>query len=310
MARKTSNRIGKTATDVAEGSRRLAIAIDQQRQLLRSAAARLAAAGSGAVHHGRVAARRMRSLLKTFGPLVDARSDRLLRADLRSFARSLASTRETDVRRDLLLGLVRRHQDVTPADVERLGAMLDECCREARDSLGRRAAEPGWSALLDAIEREATVEYLRLRSDASLADVLERVDDAWQKAERQLLREPTAVAELHELRLALKHFRYAIEPVADLGEAEAAELLVRLRKAQDRIGEHRDTLLAADWVRANARALGSRLAPRLLALLARHEQRLRKQAARRARDVLPAGRRWRRATRRLRKGTTTGPARR
>jgi len=108
------------------------------------------------------------------------------------------------------------------------------------------------------------------------------------------------------LRLALKHCRYALEPVSDLRAAEARKLLRRLRDAQDRIGEHRDTLQAEHWVRANGRALGGPLSRFLLQLLERHEKRIRRQAAARARKVLPAYQDWRKATRRLRKETRPG----
>jgi CHAD domain-containing protein len=113
--------------------------------------------------------------------------------------------------------------------------------------------------------------------------------------------EPESVAELHELRLALKHCRYALEPVADLQSRGAARLMRRLRAAQDRIGEHRDTLLADHWVRLNERSLGRTLTAQLVEDLARQERVLRRQAVNRSRKVLPAWREWRDATRRLRR---------
>jgi hypothetical protein len=75
-----------------------------------------------------------------------------------------------------------------------------------------------------------------------------------------------------------------------------------LRGAQDRIGEHRDTLLAEHWVRENERALGRPLVGRLAASIEIREQRLRRQSATRAGRVLDAWRAWRDATRRVRKG--------
>ena len=113
--------------------------------------------------------------------------------------------------------------------------------------------------------------------------------------------DPESVAELHELRLALKHCRYALEPVADLESRAAARLMRRLRAAQDRIGEHRDTLLADHWARLNERSLGRTLTAQLVGDLARQERVLRRQAVSRSRKVLPAWREWRDATRRLRR---------
>jgi len=81
-----------------------------------------------------------------------------------------------------------------------------------------------------------------------------------------------------------------------------ARLLRRLRGAQDRIGEHRDTLLAEHWVRENERSLGRPLVGRLVASVEIREQRLRWQSAARAAKVLEAWQAWRDATRRVRQG--------
>ena len=289
--------------EAAEGSRRIEAVLREQQRLLRAAAARLPDAGSDDVHDGRVAARRMRSLLKTFRPMLDVRCARLMRADLRSFARSLALVREADVRRDLLVGLSASDPTLAPEELQRLATILDDRCLEARSSLARHVAEPGWAALAAAVQGEAAIADLRIRPDVELGDVLGRVNHSWTTAVRRLESEPTDTAGLHALRLALKHGRYALEPVADVVPDEVSRLLRRLRAAQEGIGEHRDIVLAGHWVSSNESALGGNLTRHLVALLARRERRLRARAASLARRVLPAVRRWRKATRALRKGT-------
>jgi CHAD domain-containing protein len=289
--------------EAAEGSRRIEAVLREQQRLLRAAAGRLPDAGSDDVHDGRVAARRMRSLLKTFRPMLDVRCARLMRADLRSFARSLALVREADVRRDLLVGLSASDPTLAPEELQRLATILDDRCLEARSSLARHVGEPGWAALAAAVQGEAAIADLRIRPDVELGDVLGRVNHSWTTAVRRLESEPTDTAGLHALRLALKHGRYALEPVADVVPDEVSRLLRRLRAAQEGIGEHRDIVLAGHWVSSNERALGGNLTRHLVALLARRERRLRARAARLARRVLPAVRRWRKATRALRKGT-------
>jgi CHAD domain-containing protein len=280
----------------------------EHQQRLRSAAARIEAAGSADVHDGRVAARRLRSLLKTFRPLLDERRARLMRADLRSFARTLSAVREADVRRDLLLALAHGDSGLPDPDLRRLRGRLEDLRLEARGSLRRHAAEPGWAALRRAIENDAAVRALIVRGDADLAEVLRLVEFSWRKAVRLLKSKPSEPAELHELRLALKHCRYAVEAVADVQPEAAARLLRRLRVAQDSIGEHRDTLLADHWVRLNERSLGRPSSNRLLELLGQHEKRLRRRAAKRAVGVLAAHDQWRDAIRPLRKGRKTGRA--
>ena len=290
----------------AEGSRRIEAVLREQQRLLRAAAARLPDAGSDDVHDGRVAARRMRSLLKTFRPMLDVRCARLMRADLRSFARSLALVREADVRRDLLVELSGSDPTLAAEELQRLATILDDRCLEARSSLARHVAEPGWAALAAAVQSEAAIADLRIRLDVTLGDVLCCVNDSWTAAVRRLESEPTDTAGLHALRLALKHGRYALEPVADVAPDEVSQLLRRLRAAQEGIGEHRDVVLAGHWVSSNESALGGNLTRHLVVLLARRERRLRARAATLARRVLPAVRRWRKATRALRKGTKKG----
>ena len=88
------------------------------------------------------------------------------------------------------------------------------------------------------------------------------------------------------------------------GRDALERLLRRLRGAQDRIGEHRDTLLAEHWVRENERALGRPLVGRLVAGIGIREQRLRRQSAARAAKVLEAWQAWRDATGRVRRGAS------
>lgn len=305
MLRKRPQR-PRPVPEAAEGSRRIEAALREQQRLLRDVAARLQDAGSDDVHDVRVAARRMRSLLKTFRPMLDARCARLMRADLRSFARSLALVREADVRRDLLVELSGSDPGLTAEDLRRLATMLDDRCLEARSSLARHVAEPGWAALAAAVQSGTAIADLQIRPDATLGDVLRCVNESWAAALRRLESEPTDTAGLHALRLALKHGRYALDPVADVAPDEVSQLLRRLRAAQEGIGEHRDVVLAVHWLSSNESALGGNLTRRLVALLSRQERRLRARAATLASRVLPALRRWRKATRALRKGTKPG----
>lgn len=275
-------------------------AVREQQRLLGAALA-LESSGVEDVHRGRVAARRLRSILKTFRPLFEPRRARLYRVDLRSFARSLAGVREADVRRGLLVSLAGRAEAMPPGERERLDAVLEDARIAARQALGRHRREPGWLALRKALERHAAGRALLTDRNATLRQVLVLVERSWRRPVKLLADDPRTALELHEVRLALKHCRYALEPVRDFAPKASARLMRRLREAQDCIGEHRDTLLAEHWVRANERQLGRALAERLVADLQVRERLLRRKAARRCRRVLEAWRRWRAATVRLRK---------
>lgn len=285
---------------------RLQAAFSEQQSLLAAALRGLDSAGVEDVHGARVAARRLRSMLKTFRPLLEPRRARLYRADLRSFARTLGAAREADVRRELLLGLARADASIAAPERRRLVVLLDDACIEARATLRRHLAEPGWAALVAALERHRSSRALFVRQDATLADVVVLVAGAWRRPVRLLREEPRETAELHELRLAFKHCRYALEVVDDVAPRDTARLLRRLRAAQDRIGDHRDALLAEHWLQLNERRLGSGLVERLRRHLATRERQLRRQSAARAARVLDAWRTWRDATRAVRKAATRG----
>jgi CHAD domain-containing protein len=223
---------------------------------------------------------------------------------LRSFARALGAAREADVRRDLLLAMAAGDESLRPAERARLEGLLDDLCADARERLRRRLAEPGWEALRVALQRHAASESLLASRDAGLAQVLDLAERSWKRPARHLEEPPDDAVELHELRLALKHCRYALEPLSDVAPTATAQLVRRLRSAQDTLGEHRDVLLASHWVRLNERRLGRRLTTRLAGLLDQREQRLRAAAFRRIRKLRPALADWRKATRRLRGGKT------
>jgi CHAD domain-containing protein len=293
------------AAESAEGSRRIANAIQEQQRVL-SAVAALDTVGVEDVHRTRVAARRLRSVLKTFGPLLESRRARLYRVDLRSYARALAGVREADVRRELLAAIAGQDTSVPPAERKRLDLLLEDACIGAREALRRHRSEPGWAALCGALTRHAANQALIVEHKASLARVLSMVARAWRKPVRLLKVEPDSADELHELRLALKHCRYALEPVADVAPKATARLLRRLRGAQDAIGEHRDLMLAEHWLRSNERQLGRELSAQLVSDLQRRERQLRRLAARRSRKVYEAYSVWRAATRRLTRETKPG----
>jgi CHAD domain-containing protein len=283
---------------LAPGSRRLVQALSQQHASLVRAIDALPAGRAGDVHSSRVAARRLRSLLRTYRPLLDSRRARLARIDLRSCARTLGAVREADVRRDLLLELARGDPDFPAPDLARLSEALDEACIGSREQLRRHLQEPSWVALTDALEGLAPIEHLVQRRDVGEDELLRLAARPWRRARRGLEHFPRALERQHALRLALKHCRYALEPLADLAPRRGARLARRLRAAQDAIGEHRDCLLAGHWVEANARALGRSGVQRLVERVATRERELGKCASLRAAAVWRDYRKWRRAARR------------
>jgi hypothetical protein len=199
MTQSRQKAVAPPAQAPADGSRRIEEAVREQQRLLAAAAA-FESAGVEDVHRGRVAARRLRSQLKTFRPLLEPRRARLYRVDLRSFARALAGVREADVRRELLIAAASRDGSIPPADHEQLASLLEDACIAAREALHRHHREPGWAALLAALERHAAGRHLFVNHAAGLDEVLGMVAASWRKPVRLLEARAAVVAQALSLR--------------------------------------------------------------------------------------------------------------
>ena len=283
------------------GSRHIADALARQQQRLAGILPRLAEVRAEDVHDGRVAARRLRSLLKTYRPMLDERRARLYRLDLRSFARALGAVREADVLADLVVGLANADAAVSPTARARAASLAERHRAAARAALTERLQEPEWRALSRALLRQGADQRLLTDKGAGLEQALGRVDRPFRKAMRLLEKKPSDADALHQLRLAFKHCRYGLESVADVAPVEASRLLRSLRRVQDSIGSHRDTVLARQWIELNRAQLGTGLAGRLDRRLAERDADLLVESVKRSRKVRSAHQRWwsacRRATR-------------
>ena len=295
---------------MSAGSRQLAAALQAQQARLVSVAGHLATVGGVDVHDARVAARRLRSMLATFRPLLDADAAKRMRRRLRTVAHGLTLVREADVRRDLLRRLAQEDPEIAPADAARLDTLLSASLAAARAGVHREIAGPGWVANLASLADAVALDALLVRRDASQRELLQLAHRPWRRARKLVARDPRDAKELHRLRLVLKHCRYAFEAVATCSPTRAARVLRKLRAAQDHLGEHRDVLQAQDWVREHAASLGVPLATVIRQSLRRRDRALRREAVERADEVLLAYAGWRTATRGLRqaKGRARGRA--
>jgi CHAD domain-containing protein len=263
---------------LAAGSRHVADALARQQQRLAGIIPRLAEARPEDIHDGRVAARRLRSLLKTYRPMLEVR--------------------EADVLADLVDGLLTGDAGVSPTARERAVRLTGRERAAARAALTERLAGPEWRALCRALLRHGVDQRLLAEKGAGLEQALDRVDRPFRKAMRLLENKPSDADALHRLRLAFKHCRYALESVADVAPTEASRLLRSLRRVQDSIGSHRDVVLARQWVERNRMQLGARLAGRLDQLLVERDADLLVESVKRSRKVRSTHQRWRSACRR------------
>lgn len=216
------------------------------------------------LHQLRVATRRARAVLRAARPVVDSAWADGLRAELGWLGGALGPARDADVL---------------------LAAMLAEVAALGEDA----GAAPGLIALLEAERterRSAVVEALSSDRYLALLDTLEAVGPqavphggkgtlrtVWAAELRRTRRAADTLAEtspdeeLHAFRIRVKRLRYATELAAhELGRARADAVVREAKRLQDTLGEHQDSVVAEERVRAwsAADATGRLVAGRLI----------------------------------------------
>ena len=213
------------------------------------------------VHQARVATRRMRSDLRTFGSLLDPAWSAGIVEDLRWLGGKLGAARDADV---LLGRLTARATLLDGADRQAIGRLLAELARAreaAHTDMLAALREPRYAEILDRLVDAANAPRLLLEADLPAATVLPRlVRGPWRRLERAVsrLEEPPTDEELHAVRIAAKRVRYASEAVAPLLGKPARDLAQAAAALQDILGEHNDAVVAARWLRgpmANSRSV-------------------------------------------------------
>jgi CHAD domain-containing protein len=213
-----------------------------------------------AVHQMRVGCRRLRSDLRTFGPLVEPGWAGGLRAELGWLAQALGGARDAEVLRARL----RRTAGADPlaplddAAVARLDADLAARHEDALVALDKTLVSDRYLALVDLLVDAAQKPRLSPLAAKPAREVLPKlVAKPW----RQLAfgqrgvdgandLDPVAPDDRwHAVRIRGKRARYAVEAVAGVLGGGAADLAKALATVQDLLGEHQDAAIAAEtWL--------------------------------------------------------------
>jgi CHAD domain-containing protein len=228
------------------------------------------------LHQLRVAARRLRSVLRTASPLLDEAWVDRLRDELSWLGDQLGEARDLDVMLDHLRGELAK---IDPADRRALRPLLTKLGRE------REAAQ---KRVLDALRSErylgllATLEGATSspppgRGDQSLDDAARAELDRLRKAMAKLERSPSDEA-LHRARIKGKRARYAAELLEPERGKAMARVVDRAKDFQDVAGEHQDAHVAEERIRAFATESRSR-ATLAAGILVGRQRACREQAA-------------------------------
>jgi CHAD domain-containing protein len=213
-----------------------------------------------AVHKARVACRRLRSDLQTFGPLLDPLWLQHVVADLRWLGVVLGHLRDSDVL-SLRLTLNGDAAAMETGGLEELrGHLAQERRRSSRD-------------LAEAMDSERylrLVERLRTAAHAppfSLAGNMDPGDPARVALPSLLLPRSKALRrrvrraghhpsdhDLHRIRIAAKRLRYGAEAASPVLGKPARRVARQAERLQVVLGEHHDAVAAEAWLRRVVRA--------------------------------------------------------
>jgi len=220
------------------------------------------------VHQMRVSARRLRSGLRVFRPLLDREWADALRDELAWVAGELGDYRDTEV----LLERLEAHLDLLPEEVDREAArvhietVLTLRLAAARDRalamLGSKRYHDLHVRLVHASADPVTTAEADLPGRTVVPPL---VEGAWKKLAKQatrLLADERNLPggapdeEWHQTRISAKKARYAAEAAAPVFGEDAAAFGKQLSRVTEVLGEHQDAAIAVDRIVELAHAEG------------------------------------------------------
>jgi len=203
------------------------------------------------VHRARVASRRLREMLPLTAGIEHARGGRRLRKDVRRVTVALGAVRELDVTRALLASLDRQHA-WTPAVVLALLRTLDAERRLRLSTLAQTLRHIDTAALLRDVRRIMAGIMLVESSDTwrENLDSRRRARAAALAASLRVVGTLYVPDRLHEVRLAAKKLRYALEVERAVRRSAVAADLRTLEAMQERLGHLHDLQILLDRLRA------------------------------------------------------------
>ena len=216
------------------------------------------------LHQFRVAARRLRSDLRTFAPLLDGHLTKWLRDELGWLGREVGIGRDADVLAARLRSQLARLPDRDAKTVDTLLKHLSETTTEAFDHVLAMLNDERYVALLEALVDTArsphfTTQPSDLAERSARPMLADLVHKPWRRLSRAIdgLAPDAPDAALHAIRILAKRARYAADAVVPLCGKDAQRFARALADLQTVLGEYQDTTVAEAWLRSAAKALPS-----------------------------------------------------
>jgi CHAD domain-containing protein len=210
---------------------------------------RLADRDDDSVHKMRVAVRRIRSILRTHGRLVDRARIRTLDTELKWLADALGEVRDLEVQKDRFQGRLADLPGAHQSPAWLLAMAAEE--HRARDRVRETLLMRRYYDLLDTLDAVLAAPPLNARARRKARkETPDLVARAWRKMMRRYERatgmppgQDRDVA-LHRTRKSAKRARYTAEAAAAGLGAPAAKLARRAERLQDILGAHHDSAVA------------------------------------------------------------------
>jgi CHAD domain-containing protein len=202
-----------------------------------------------AVHDVRVAARRLRAMLRSLRSEANPGAYAQLRFDLTNLGREFADVRTADMHVATVDGLLNDSTRTHAKDRTHLKALLERMATSARRSLAQRMLDPAWQHRLARIGETLESDDLLLKpmhpvKEEYGAMLVASIDESLD----ELSKRKTSIQALHKQRIRIKSTRYVCETLSDLLGSDTRRLQGRLNKAQDLLGEIHDLHALDHWL--------------------------------------------------------------
>lgn len=211
-----------------------------------------------AVHQMRVATRRLRTLLSTYGPLLDDELTTHLRTELKVLADTLGGARDAEVLRERLLALVETQpsQAVLGPVADRIDTELGKDYERAMTRLRRGLEHERYYALLDELDALVTAPQTTPLADDPARLVVPRLLGRDWRRMRRAVRQASAIDDparaetaLHEVRKTAKRLRYAAESTTVVLGLRGKQLGKSSENLAEVLGEHQDSAITQEALR-------------------------------------------------------------
>lgn len=255
MARSTSSGPTGSATEV------VTVALRTQVADLRRWEGELRLHHPEAVHRYRVAARRLRSSLAAFRPVLEPDAAVAIARDLRRSASGISGARDAEAVRDRVDGLLLQ----VPEEVDavrvlearvRLGAVLDRSFEASRQAGIGHLDTPEYDRLVRRLEAFVDLPPWSAAASQPADLVLRRVlREEWARFRRQAVRPlgrpevRTDEAAMHQARKASKRMRYVAETLEPAFGRRASRMAKAAARLQAALGAHRDSVITQSLLR-------------------------------------------------------------